>query len=208
LFRAWIVCDVGNRLHSSNNEIFWDSVLAWLCKNPMFDLTQLGPVLDYISYRKNQDKDFSMKGRSVLAVIRGMNEWHGELTKQRNFEESNYKPSGFKNGKWEVTRKERTGHFHELWKVEEILTSKELQKEGSTHGHCVASYGRSITSGQVSIWSMTCNGEKKITIEVRNQSKKIVQARGRFNRMYNNEEYKYMLKWSQDNGFIIDIRGW
>jgi len=208
LFQAWMSRDVGKTLHSSEIEMFWDSVIAWLCKNPMLDLNQLGPLLDYITYRKNQDKDFSMKGRSVLAVIRGMNEWHGELTKQRNFEEHNYKPSGFKCGHWEVTKKERTGHVHEIWRIEEILSSKELHKEGSTHHHCVASYGKSISSGHTSIWSMSRNDEKMITIEVRNLQRRIVQARGRYNRMYDSEEYKYMLSWAQDVGLIIDIGRW
>ncbi len=208
LLQAWMNNEIGNRLRIYLNEEFWDSVLAWLCKNPMFDLTQLGPLIDYIRHRRRQDKDFSMKGRSVLAMIRGMHEWHGELTKQKTFNESNYDPSGFKNGKWEVTKKERTGHSHEIWKIEEILTSKDLYKEGSTHNHCVASYSESIVSGSVSIWSMSCNGERKITIEVRNQSRKIVQARGKFNRMYDNEEYKYMLNWAQDNGLSIETGRW
>ena len=211
ILRAWMARDVGKTLNTTwrdRNEVFWDSVLAWFCKNPMLDLTQLGPLLDYISHKKNEDKEFSIKGRSALAMLRGMQEWHGDLAKKRNFEEHNYKPSGFKSGIWETTRKERTGHMHEIWSVDEILTSKDLHKEGSTLGHCVASYGHSISSGVTSIWSLSCNGQKRITIEVRNVSRRIVQARGKFNRVYDNEEYKYILKWAQDNGIVIDVGRW
>jgi len=72
----------------------------------------------------------------------------------------------------------------------------------------VASYGKSISSGHTSIWSMSRNDEKMITIEVRNLQRRIVQARGRYNRMYDSEEYKYMLSWAQDVGLIIDIGRW
>lgn len=209
LFQAWVARDVGCRLHDAELEAFWDSVLAWFCKNPMLDLSQLGPLLDYIQYRRNQDVTFSMKGRSVLAMLRGMAEWHGELIKKKSFEEHNYKPSGFKPGIWEKKWRDKTGcHHYEVWNIDEILTSKDLHKEGSTHKHCVASYGHSIANGSVSIWSMSRNGEKLITIELRNTSRKIVQARGHYNRMYNNEEYKYMLEWAQDNALQISIGRW
>jgi hypothetical protein len=55
---------------------------------------------------------------------------------------------------------------------------------------------------------MSRNDEKMITIEVRNLQRRIVQARGRYNRMYDSEEYKYMLSWAQDVGLIIDIGRW
>lgn len=83
---------------------------------------------------------------------------------------------------------------YELWCIDEILTSKDLHKEGSTHKHCVASYGHSIINGYTSIWSMSRNGEKLITIEVRNSAR--------------NEEYKYMLEWAKDNTLQINIGRW
>lgn len=208
LLHAWMSREIGSNIGSVDNEAFWDSVLAWFCKNPMLDLNQLGPLLDYIQYRRNQDITFSMKGRSAMAMLRSMSEWHGELAKKKNIEAHNYQPSGFKSGIWEIKKKERTGHIHEVWCVDEILTSKDLHKEGSTLHHCVASYSKSISSGVTSIWSLSCNGDKLLTIEVRNASRKIVQARGRYNRTYTSEEYKYMLDWARYNNLQINLGCW
>jgi hypothetical protein len=208
LLKAWMQRDIGQRLQNNADEQFWDSVLAWFCKNPMLDLNQLGPLIDYIVYRRREDREFSMKGRSVMAMLRAMNDWHGELTRRRQYEEHNYNPSGFKMGRWEVTKHERTGNLYQIWRIEEILSSKELHAEGRAHHHCVASYGSSIRAGNVSIWSLSCNNEKLITIEVRNTACKIVQARGRYNRQTTAEEFKYLTKWANENGLQIQLGFW
>jgi hypothetical protein len=208
LLKAWMNREIGQRLQNNADEQFWDSVLAWFCKNPMLDLNQLGPLIDYIAYRRREDREFSMKGRSAMAMLRAMNDWHGELTRRRQYEDHNYNPSGFKMGHWEITKRERTGHLYQVWHIEEILTSKELHAEGRAHHHCVASYGSSIRTGNVSIWSLSCNGEKLITIEVRNSARKIVQARGRYNRQTTAEEFKYLTKWANENGLQIQLGFW
>jgi hypothetical protein len=203
LLKAWMQRDIGQRLHNSVDEQFWESVLAWFCKNPMLDLNQMGPLIDYITYRRREDQEFSMKGRGVMAMLRAMNDWHGELTRRRQHEEHNYNPSGFKTGRWDVTKREQ----YQIWRIEEILTSKELYAEGRAHNHCVASYSASIRTGNISIWSLSCNNEKLITVEVRNTSLRIVQARGKYNRQATAEEFKYIIKWAGENNLQVQL-GW
>ena len=67
LHTAWMTRNVGRHLGNKAEEAFWDSVLAWFAKNPMLDLNRLEPLIDYISYRRNQDATFSMKGRATMS---------------------------------------------------------------------------------------------------------------------------------------------
>jgi hypothetical protein len=50
--------------------------------------------------------------------------------------------------------------------------------------------------------------EKLITIEVRNSARKIVQARGKYNRQTTSEEFKYITKWANENGLQIQLGFW
>src|SRR5690606_7596196 len=205
LHSIWMNQSIGHLIGETKDEIFWESVIAWFCKHPMLDPSQIKPLIDFINNRYQADKKFSMKGRSPMAMIRAMEEWHQDLYKEKIFKEHNYTPSGFKSGYWQDKIKNKTGHIYREWTIKEILTSKELHMEGRAHSHCVASYGKSIANGSISIWSMTCNKERVITIEVKNQYKKIVQARGRFNRVTTNEEFKIISQWAQENNLDISL---
>lgn len=62
----------GRAVQSREDETFWLSVLAFLAKNPMLEPSQISPLVDYISHRRREDVNFSMKGRSVLALLHNM----------------------------------------------------------------------------------------------------------------------------------------
>jgi PcfJ-like protein len=97
-----------------------------------------------------------------------------------------------------------------IWRVGEVLSSKDPLAEGRRMGHCVYSYARSIESGQTSIWSMTLeNGLGStgtwamLTIEVRNELGRVVQARGRFNRLASTAEHQILMRWAGLNGLQV-----
>lgn len=204
LHQAWMDTDVGKEVHDRATEEFWVTVLRWFCQNPMLDRRQVGPLLDFISFRRRQDPDFSMKGRSPLAMLRGMNEWHGDLAKEKAIKGTVFKASGFKEGLYTV--KGGKGQPDLTWKIQEILTSKQLAAEGRALRHCVYSYAWHIQDGKTSIWSMTLDNEKLITVEVRNVPREIVQARGKVNRPMTSAESKILLKWAQDNRLGLSLR--
>lgn len=205
LHSVWMNQLIGQRISAPQDEVFWDTVIAWFSKHPMLDPGQIKPLIDFINNRRRVDENFSMKGRSPMAMIRAMEDWHGELHKEKVFRESNYIPSGFKEGYWQYKVKSKAGHTHQEWKLKEILTSKDLYAEGNALKHCVASYGSSVSNGAVSIWSLSLNGKKVITIEVRNVARMIVQARGRFNRVTTNEEFKIISLWAQENDLSVSL---
>lgn len=200
LVRAWVTHRVGASILTRRDEEFWLTVLQWFCQQGMLDYQQVHPLLDYISYRWNEDNDFSMKGRTLTALMTAMEEWHTGLTRAKALNGKTYEPSGFKPLRY--TLKDREGVIRS-WKLQEVLTGKELASEGRAMHHCVYSYGPSIEEKKVSIWSMTQEGERKLTVEVRNNEKAIVQARGPSNRLATSSEAKILVRWANDNGIAI-----
>src|SRR5262249_52864067 len=69
--RAWVRTNPGRHLHERAREEFWAAVIAWFCRNPV-DHAELGPLVDYVAHRVEEDGAFSMKGRTLPALERGM----------------------------------------------------------------------------------------------------------------------------------------
>jgi hypothetical protein len=207
LLRVLMARDTGRRLASIEDETFLDTVIAWFSKNSMLDLEQFGPLMDFIWHKRFEDRKFSMKGRSVMAMIRAMEDWHQDLAKRKITQGKEYKSSGLKPGHYEFNHRESSGNYAlYCYDIIEILNSKELHAEGKAHKHCVLSYSGSIEQGYCSIWSMKLNGERAITIEVR--SKNIVQARGSCNRQASTEEFRILQRWANENGIGIQLSRW
>lgn len=180
-------------------EAFWAEIMQWFCVQDSFDLTQLSPLLDYIFHCKRENFLYSLKGRTIITLMKGMNEWHEELAKIKKVEGIVFRPSGLASGEWEVA-KQKIGEIvlYAKWRMEEILCSKRLLQEGKTLHHCVYSYAQLIESQKTSIWSLQCDDTKLVTVQV--TAKKIVQVRGRYNRLPNDQEKAFLQKWAFQNG--------
>lgn len=76
-----------------------------------------------------------------------------------------------------------------VWRIEELTNQWQLSAEGRAMHHCVGSYGRSCRSGRNAIFSLRTNGSDNLkippksvlTIQVRRETRKIVQVRGKWN---------------------------
>ena len=73
-------------------------------------------------------------------------------------------------------------------------------------GHCVYSYAGRVERREVSIWAVTMKdglGETgrwaMLTVEVQNDTRRIVQARGRFNRAATPREIGVLSRWAKLN---------
>ncbi len=203
LFRAWIKTHPGRRLHDPKEEAFWQTVLAWFSRFQMLDSAQVGPLTDYIQYRRNQNAEFTMKGRSPLALIRDMEAWHKELGQAKAH--GKFQPSGFQEADFDHSRKDEP----EIWHVREILSHAALRDEGRAMGHCVYSYASRIEKKEVSIWSITweeLTGHwRALTVEVNNQYRAIVQVRGRFNRLPLPREQAVLRQWATKNALELKV---
>lgn len=225
LFHAWMGTDPGRTLLGVVEEAFWMTVIQWFAANPMFDPNQIGPLTDYIRFKRNEEPAFAINGRSATALLRSMKLWHAEENRIQhvNARLGNgwgssfdtrvvYNKSGFKNGKFDFSYFKKGREYEDKWFIDEILTAKALFEEGKVMHHCVASYSEYITRGESSIWSMihqtNPHAEKVLTLEVKNQIKQIVQIRGVCNRAAEARELNVIQMWAGQNGLTVNTGRW
>ena len=213
LFRAWIATRAGRSLHTRVDEEFWQTVLAWLCANAMLPQAEISPLVDYIEHRRAEGPGFSMKGRSALAMIRAMRQWHGQLSKEKAAAGRVFPASGLAPMDIDWSRRDVKGNrLTEIWHFREILDARTLADEGRAMGHCVYSYARSIENGQCSIWTATLKDNaghwRRLTIEVRQSQRQIAQARGRFNRLPEPRDMLALDAWATRNKLQVSLGQW
>lgn len=214
LHQALMGTELGRCVLSRTDEAFWATVIDWFGRQgPLFDPTQIGPLVDYIRHRRHENIAFSMKGRVPNALLRDMDQWHGELAPQKKTHGAIFKPSGIRGGTYDQSHRDSGGNFViQIWTVREILTNKELAAEGRDQKHCVLSYACQVENGQTSIWSMTVEdmmGQKRaLTMEVYNAGRRIVQIRGKLNRMATAAEMRVVRMWAAENNLRIEMSSW
>ncbi len=213
LFRAWTATRAGRRMHGRQDEAFWQTVLAWFCANPMLPLTEVGPLVDYIDHHRTETPGFSMKGRSALALLRAMREWHGQLARAGDVSDRVFAPSGLQPMDLDRSRRDRRGNrVTEVWHLREILDARSLADEGRAMGHCVYSYARAIAAGHSAIWTLTLRDDtghwRRLTIEVRPSLRQIVQARGRFNAKAEPRDLLALEAWAARNALSVALGRW
>lgn len=198
---------LGSRIAADfNNNDFWETVIRWFIQHAMLDPAQVGPLIDYICRRKFEpqgldaaDSDFTMKGRTPASLIHQMREWHARLRKEAEKPQLEWSGSGV--GFFEWTEGVLASNNLRRWTITELLSRKDLYREGQVMRHCVASYDNSCILGGTSIWSMGLErnlGRRKrvLTIELSNTSKKIRQIRGKANRLPSEKEMSIIRRWA------------
>jgi len=182
--------------------------IQWICNQHMMDHVHIHPLWDYYKHmllnmhRRNQPEgyaEYSLKGRTFHSVMVAMEEWHVELYKNRGLAgtPATFEPCGI--GPYEPEPKKDTPN----WTIVEILSKKALIAEGKTMQHCVVSYSGSIISKRTSIWSMAVDTTRKLTVEVINASREIVQAKGKYNRSATKHERSILRRWANKENLKI-----
>lgn len=198
------------------NEEFWKTVIEWFIQNPEVHLGEYEPIMDYIQNQKYVSRhefvepgvreelpppqpDFSMKGRSSERLRESVQQWHAELSQGRSWRNLQWEKSGI--GEFEFQEGSDQSKNVSIWTIRELLNSKSLSEEGKSMNHCVASYSGQCVRGTSSIWTLereSFEGTKKVlTIEVQNSGKRIVQVRGKANRLANQNEFRILSRWAQ-----------
>lgn len=213
LVRSILASRIGT---SFNNNDFWVTVIQWFMANPMLDTAQYAPIIDYLNHQRfvpsvlNPDPDsparyvpaqpnLSMKKRSVDATIKAMEEWHKQTGRAKKASTVHaWEPSGVPPFYYEEGE-----HNKKVYTIYELLSAEELKEEGQAMCHCVASYAHSCASGRVSIWSLSCQGQRLLTIEVDNQNRTIRQARGKYNVKPEFKANDVMNRWANQSGLSI-----
>lgn len=186
-------------LNFSIASTFWKDVARFLARNPT-RAHERNDLIDFIAAAKQEDEGFSLKGRTLPALRRRMEEWHRALAKAQAICGGSWAGRPLPDVEYEAGREEKTA----IWRFRQIKTGDELHREGQRMHHCVASYKALCVSGEVSIWSLTCEYplghlNKGVTIEVRRDGV-IVQVRGFANRRPHANEAKVVRRWADQHG--------
>jgi hypothetical protein len=213
LFRAWMGTNQALGMWTPDQEAFWFTVVCWFAKLQTLDPSHVAPLADYVANRRLRDRAFSVSGRSPAALTRAMNDWHRELAREKDVCDAALPPSGYTSMTLDRSTQDRDGLRRErIWRVEEVRTTRELFDEGRRMNHCVYSYLGTIEKGLTSIWTMTlADGSgvtgrwAMLTIDVRRDLRRVVQARGRFNRAPTCEELSVLQAWSNRNALEVSL---
>jgi len=198
-------------------EEFVEGVIRFFINNTdKINPVDIQPIVDYVFTQKFETRqlviergvyenlppaqpDFSMKGRTVEALLRQVKAWHEELAKAKKRKHfMAWEPFYIDDFIW----KEKSANDWEgikTYKITQLLTSTELWREGRKMHHCVGSYARRCDNGDTSIWSMTVKSEfnketSLVTIEL-DKSRNIQQVRGKYNAWATREVIKVLKIW-------------
>lgn len=196
---------------SFQNDDFTLSFFRFLVKNPMLDTAWVGPMIDFLWQQKFEDRvvhlesgevinrgpespNLTMKGRTVDSLLKQVENWHNLLGRGKPklpdaiWTQSKISPFTFVEGQ---DKNQKT------WRIRELSSTQALRLDGLTLKHCVVSFADSCKRGESTIWSMTLDQEKILTIEVSSKLKKIRQVRGLRNRMATPKEKEIISRWAQ-----------
>ncbi|WP_046743342.1 PcfJ domain-containing protein [Kordia zhangzhouensis] len=190
-----------------SNEAFWETVIQFFAKQTMLDFRKMNEIIDYLSDCIRDDASYSIKGRTINSLTRQSDEWHAA---QAIYEAQD----ALDLYHWEPTLDtsfvefQKKGSDVKKFRLFELCSSEELIKEGNKMNHCVASYAYSCVARVTGIFSLRCmsfsNGNETLaTIEVNINSKKIVQAKARFNKPISAEANRIMKTWATQHELAI-----
>lgn len=205
---------LAEKLNGGNKEEFWATVIQFFIAQPMFDYDHVTQIIDYIEHKKfnyevirgvtvpPEQPNFTIKGRTIQALLRQTEEWHQHLARTTTKYRNNVRTwKGVPIADFEINL--TTGNKYQ---IVQLTTQSELTAEGSDMRHCVASYAHSCANGNTSIWSLrhvTNHGisyKRMVTVELENRIKQIVQIRGKNNRKAEQFELNILQHWVAKEG--------
>lgn len=179
---------------------FWISVMRFFVANPVH-LHEMEDLLDYLAAARDENRSFSMKGRTLGSTRRASREWHRYIAKQRKHSDASWHGHAVPHPRWSIAYGRDAEKV--IYTVRQINTGRRLVEEGRAMHHCVAVFERFCIEGRSSIWTMKKRNAMDVvtrclTIEV-DRSGYIAQARGYANRPPRPREAAALAKWAAAN---------
>jgi PcfJ-like protein len=177
---------------------FWKDVARFFARNPL-SIDGMDDLVDFLFVAKHEDEAFTLKGRTLEALKRRMEDWHHVLRRNRAVGGGAWIGSPVPDVEYQTGDRSKRA----IWRIRQIKTGNELFGEGVRMRHCVVSYKPKCMSGDISIWSMTCefpigNVNKGVTMEVTKDGH-IVQCRGFANRLPYANEVVTAKRWAREH---------
>ncbi len=185
-----LVCELvrtptGRRLRDRGIEAGLPTTFGWLVRAEL-DRGEAARVLGWFVARRREDPTFSMAGRSRAAVLRRVARAEKELGAIADAPDQ-LPEAMFAGGTWQVEGTQ--------WAVLQLRAPAEFIAESRAMEHCVYTYIDVAQRGKTSIWSLTRDGERAVTIEV-DRGRRIVQVRGKHNRAATPAERSVVSRWA------------
>lgn len=180
---------------SFEHEEFWKKVMGFFANQETLPFDKLQEVLAYIKEQFNQDKNFSMKGRTWEALIRHTDQWNLECQKRKEaLNRAEWKTSQIMGFEKQVT--------DDFYYIVELVNSEELYNEGYEMSHCVAEYEYDCIEGRSAIFSLRKQQVDATyitlaTIEVCMAEKAIIQAKAKYNEYVSSESLDMINQWAK-----------
>lgn len=193
--------EVLRNLRGADNVDFWISTLCKLYHKGL-RVADMNQVIDYIDdqvIRNGRQINFNTKKLSNLLAESSI--WHEELRLMR---------MGYYRRTCTLPKSEintyKTEYQDKKYKVEQLLTNKDLIEEGRTLSHCVGTYTNNCIDRGSYIFSLCLEQENEentplITIEV--NANTIRQKKGKKNRPCSQEEDYIIRNWAKENKLIF-----
>lgn len=199
---------------------FWTTVLQFFIANPLLDVAQIGPIIDFIQHQKFASEEavvdgvrelrgppqpnFTMKGRTPESLLRQVTAWHRTLARVHEPRDE-WPASGIAGFLFEEGSAKSANH--KIWTIRELTSARALLDEGRAMKHCVGSYASSCARGNSSIWTLEVElpvGQYRVlTIEVQNRSRLIVQARGKCNALPTEKHLSLLRRWGEQAALTL-----
>ncbi|UFZ07499.1 PcfJ domain-containing protein [Bradyrhizobium ontarionense] len=201
---------------------FWREAAQFFCAQPTTG-EEIDDLCDYIAHRRRRERTFSLKGRSLAALRRLMNEWHRDLAVIARIEAARRRAEmahrtetqaavaaahwpGASLAEWSWSPSAKAGAKRDDYVITQLRTAEDLVAESRAMRHCVASYASRCIAGYASIWSLRhqhgTRTERLLTIELDRQHR-AVQVRGFANRVAHPDERKILERWAKARGINL-----
>ncbi len=186
--------EVGQCLRGVDEERLLDRVIRWLCAHEGELPDDATELCEYLV-----GNAVDPTGRSVRSLVTRAEEWMQGATpppSQPAAAKPVYPASGFDGAELDVAL---DGTVHR-WTITELRTWGALFWEGRKMRHCVSTWAAWVSNGQVSVWSVRCEGRRVLTVGVQNRTAKLTEIRGRLNRCATKAELAVLTRWARTKG--------
>src|SRR5262245_32977477 len=104
---------------------FWKDVARFFARNPT-SLQEMDDLIDFFAFAKEEDQSFSLKGRTLQALRRRMEEWHRALVKQQTIAGGAWSGRAIPDAEYEAGSESKRA----IWRFRQIKTGNDLFREG------------------------------------------------------------------------------
>ena len=193
---------------------FWLNVIRFLGAHPKLEANQVDLIVDYVhsqKYEARADTDFSMKGRTVEALLRRAETWQRDIEGLAALERVQWQPSGI--GEFDFRDVDTGSGSQRYWAIREVCSTHELVQAGRVLLNCLSdvsrfnenfSYAKRCYTGELSIWTLEARENTSsrkvlmIAVSLKEGIPEIIEVSGRKNRGPTDAEVRIVDRWAAE----------